>query len=108
MVLNYGKYDDLEPVATLRLSGADHSQFAEEGSEATPINGDGRSERLASELGPGCQALEGTRNVNIESLYEVSRSLSRARRSPPPHAGFPWHMYLSRNRPNPVLTLMTL
>ncbi|WWD17587.1 hypothetical protein CI109_102028 [Kwoniella shandongensis] len=42
----------------------------EEGSESTLVNGDPRSEKLASELGPGCQALEGTRNVNIESLYE--------------------------------------
>ena len=42
----------------------------EEGSERTTVNGDSGSERLASELGPGCQSLEGTRNVNIESLYE--------------------------------------
>jgi hypothetical protein len=46
---------------------------AEEGSESTPVNGDPASEKLASELGPGCQSLEGTRNVNIESLYEVCR-----------------------------------
>jgi hypothetical protein len=46
----------------------------EEGSESTPVNGDPASEKLASELGPGCQSLEGTRNVNIESLYEVRRS----------------------------------
>jgi hypothetical protein len=44
----------------------------EEGSESTLVNGDPASESLASELGPSCQALEGTRNVNIESLYEVS------------------------------------
>lgn len=36
------------------------------------MNGDSGSEKLASELGPSCQSLEGTRNVNIESLYEVS------------------------------------
>jgi hypothetical protein len=35
------------------------------------VNGDRGSEKLASELGPSCQSLEGTRNVNIESLYEV-------------------------------------
>lgn len=35
------------------------------------MNGDEGSERLASELGPSCQSLPGTRNVNIESLYEV-------------------------------------
>lgn len=46
-------------------------KLAEEGSESTTVNGDKGSERLASELGPGCQSLEGTRNVNIESLYEV-------------------------------------
>jgi len=45
---------------------------AEEGSESTLVNGDSGSEKLASELGPSCQSLEGTRNVNIESLYEVS------------------------------------
>lgn len=49
-----------------------HADSSEEGSESTIINGDKGSERLASELGPGCQSLEGTRNVNIESLYEVS------------------------------------
>ena len=47
----------------------------EEGSELTPVNGDDRSESIASELGPGCKPLEGSRNVNIESLYEVSRTL---------------------------------
>ncbi|RSH83778.1 hypothetical protein EHS25_005393 [Saitozyma podzolica] len=41
----------------------------EEGSEASPMNGDPQSEKLCSELGPGCEALDG-RNVNIESLYE--------------------------------------
>ena len=46
--------------------------LAEEGSESTIVNGDTGSEKLASELGPSCQTLEGTRNVNIESLYEVS------------------------------------
>lgn len=46
----------------------------EEGSESTTVNGDEGSERLASELGPGCQSLPGTRNVNIESLYEVRSS----------------------------------
>ena len=46
--------------------------LAEEGSESTIVNGDSGSEKLASELGPSCQSLEGTRNVNIESLYEVS------------------------------------
>ena len=46
--------------------------FPEEGSESTLVNGDDKSERLASELGPGCQSLDGARNVNIESLYEVS------------------------------------
>jgi hypothetical protein len=46
--------------------------LAEEGSESTIVNGDTGSEKLASELGPSCQSLEGTRNVNIESLYEVS------------------------------------
>jgi hypothetical protein len=35
------------------------------------MNGDPQSEKLCSELGPGCEALDG-RNVNIESLYEVS------------------------------------
>jgi hypothetical protein len=44
----------------------------EEGSESTLVNGDSASESLASELGPSCQALEDTRNVNIESLYEAS------------------------------------
>ena len=48
------------------------SLLAEEGSESTIVNGDSGSEKLASELGPSCQSLEGTRNVNIESLYEVS------------------------------------
>jgi hypothetical protein len=48
------------------------SLLAEEGSESTIVNGDSASEKLASELGPSCQSLEGTRNVNIESLYEVS------------------------------------
>lgn len=51
-------------------------RYAEEGSESTTVNGDKGSERLASELGPGCQSLEGTRNVNIESLYEVSTTFS--------------------------------
>jgi len=45
--------------------------WIEEGSETTPVNGDPRSEKLASELGPSCQSLEGTRDVNIESLYEA-------------------------------------
>jgi len=42
----------------------------EEGSEVTPVNGDNTTEVLASELGPGVKAMAGTRNVNIESLYE--------------------------------------
>lgn len=43
----------------------------EEGSETAVVNGDDRSENIASELGPSCEPLEGERNVNIESLYEV-------------------------------------
>jgi len=43
----------------------------EEGSEVTPVNGDPHSESIASELGPGAEKLQGERNVNIESLYEV-------------------------------------
>jgi hypothetical protein len=41
---------------------------------ASPMNGDPQSEKLCSELGPGCEALDG-RNVNIESLYEVRGAL---------------------------------
>ncbi|KAF9058701.1 putative polysaccharide deacetylase family protein [Rhodocollybia butyracea] len=42
----------------------------EEGSEVTPVNGDNMTEVLSSELGPGVKPMIGTRNVNIESLYE--------------------------------------
>ncbi len=44
----------------------------EEGSEVTPVNGDPHSESVATELGPGVQKMQGERNVNVESLYEVS------------------------------------
>ncbi|KAF5336218.1 hypothetical protein D9757_015318 [Collybiopsis confluens] len=43
----------------------------EEGSEVTPVNGDSTTEVLGSELGPGVQPMQGTRNVNMESIYEV-------------------------------------
>lgn len=55
-----------------RQLGGRADNLTEEGSESTLVNGDDKSERLASELGPGCQSLDGARNVNIESLYEVS------------------------------------
>ncbi|KAL7418670.1 hypothetical protein Q5752_006353 [Cryptotrichosporon argae] len=42
----------------------------EEGSEHTPVNGDGTTETLASELGPGVTPHVGQRDVNMESLYE--------------------------------------
>lgn len=43
----------------------------EEGSEVTPVNGDDITETLASELGPGVTPIiGGTRDVNMESLYE--------------------------------------
>ncbi|KZO95454.1 carbohydrate esterase family 4 protein [Calocera viscosa TUFC12733] len=43
----------------------------EEGSESTPVNGDGATEVLGSELGPGVQPFDdGQRDVNMESLYE--------------------------------------
>lgn len=58
----------------MRCQSHDLTDSVEEGSESTIVNGDEASERLASELGPSCQSLPGTRNVNIESLYEV-RSL---------------------------------
>lgn len=44
----------------------------EEGSEVTPVNGDDTTEVLASEMGPGVKPMVGMRNVNMESLYEVS------------------------------------
>lgn len=46
--------------------------FSEEGSEATPVNGDAKTTAIASELGPGRIPMEGARDVNQESLYEVS------------------------------------
>jgi hypothetical protein len=40
----------------------------------SPLNGDPWSESIASEPGLGWQPIEGQRNVNIESLYEVNLS----------------------------------
>lgn len=48
------------------------TMVTEEGSEVSLVNGDLHSEHIGSDLGPGCEPIQGSRNVNIESLYEVS------------------------------------
>ncbi|PCH36112.1 carbohydrate esterase family 4 protein [Wolfiporia cocos MD-104 SS10] len=42
----------------------------EEGSEATPLNGDELTVTVGSEIGPGATPYVGERDVNMESMYE--------------------------------------